>query len=110
MIKNTLLGYALAAALSAGPAMAADFHALGGLLGTTPTPLQDETLAATEGGTVCTVTAITGMGLISVTADSGIAGGACVIGIAANSAGAIAIFGFANTFPTFAANFLQLVP
>jgi len=51
-IKSTLLGSALAVALSA-PAMAGDFHALAGLQGTTPAPLQDEALAATEGGLFC---------------------------------------------------------
>ncbi|MGH8651403.1 MAG: hypothetical protein ACREYE_04090 [Gammaproteobacteria bacterium] len=49
-IKNTLLVSALAVALSTAPAMAADFHALAGLRGTAPTPLEDEALAATEGG------------------------------------------------------------
>jgi hypothetical protein len=106
MIKNTLLGCALAVALSAAPAMAADFHALAGLQGTTPTPLHDEALAATEGGTVCTVT----VELIRVTADSGTAGGVCLVGIVTNAAGSLAIFAFANTFPSFAANFLQLAP
>jgi len=47
-IKTTLLGSALAVALSV-PAMAADFHALVAL-GATPAPLQDEVLASTEGG------------------------------------------------------------
>ena len=51
MNKSILLGGALAVALSA-PAMAADFHALKGLQGATPAPLQDGVLAATEGGGV----------------------------------------------------------
>ena len=59
MIKNMLLSCALAVALSAAPAMAADFHALAGLRGATPTPLQDEVLAATEGGVACTAAART---------------------------------------------------
>lgn len=105
-IKNTLLGSGLAVALSITPAIAADFHALAGLGGTTPTPLEDTALAATEGGTTCTAT----VGLISVTADSGLHGGVCIVGIVTNSTGALAIFAFANTFPSFAANFLQLVP
>ncbi|MGH8615574.1 MAG: hypothetical protein ACREYF_27040 [Gammaproteobacteria bacterium] len=106
IIKNTLLGGALVVALSAIPARAADFHALAGLRGTTPTALEDEALAATEGGLLCTVS----LGLITVSADSGAAGGSCVIGVATNSAGALAIFVFATTFPAFSANFLQLVP
>lgn len=52
MIKTTLLGSALAVALSAA-AMAGDFHALAGLQGAIPSPLQDEALAATEGGFFC---------------------------------------------------------
>ena len=54
MIKTTLLGSALAVALSAAPAMAADFQALAHLQGAAPTPLTDVVLAATEGGVVCT--------------------------------------------------------
>jgi hypothetical protein len=50
MSKTTLLGSALAVALSAAPAMAGDFHALAALQGATPAPLQDGVLAATEGG------------------------------------------------------------
>src|SRR5918992_179497 len=50
MNKTTLLGSALAVALSAAPAMAGDFHALAALQGATPAPLQDGVLAATEGG------------------------------------------------------------
>ena len=106
MIKNTLLGCALAAALSTASAMAADFHALAGLQGTTLTPLEDEVLAATEGGTVCAVT----IGVITQTADTGIAGGTCFIGLLANLQGPVAIFAFATTFPSFSANLLQLVP
>ena len=55
MNKSILLGGALAVALSA-PAMAADFHALKGLQGAAPAPLQDGVLAATEGGAVCGIT------------------------------------------------------
>jgi len=49
MLKTTLLGSALAVALSPA-AMAGDFHALAGLQGAIPSPLQDEALVATEGG------------------------------------------------------------
>lgn len=105
MIKNTLLGCALAAALSAAPAISADFHALAGLRGTTPTPLDDKVLAATEGGAVCTVT----LGPISVTADSGSTGGVCLIGILITPTGGLAIFAVANALPVLAANFLQVL-
>jgi hypothetical protein len=60
MIKTTLLGSALAVALSAGPAIAADFHALKGLQGAAPAPLQDGVLATTEGGATCSITADVG--------------------------------------------------
>lgn len=104
-IKNTLLGGALAVALSTAPAMAADFHALAGLRGAPPTPLEDEALAATEGGMLCTAT----HGLTTVTMDTGL-GGSCAMGLVFNSAGVlVAVFGFASTF-TFTANFLQLAP
>ena len=105
MIKNMLLGCALAVALSTATAMAADFHALAGLRGATPTPLQDEALAATEGGVACTAAA----GPISVTADSGIAGGMCLVGIIITPTGVLSIFGFATAFPA-SVSFLQLVP
>lgn len=105
MIKNTLLGCALAVALSAAPSMAADFHALAGLRGTTPIPLDDEVLAATQGGAVCTVA----LGPISVTADSGSTGGVCLIGILISPTGGLAIFAVANALPVLAANFLQVL-
>jgi hypothetical protein len=104
MIKTTLLGSALAVALSAAPAMAADFHALAGLQGTTPAPLQDEVLAATEGGALCTAT----IGSISVTADSGTAGGVCLIAILVTPGG-VAIFTVANALPVLIAQFLQVL-
>ena len=47
-MKTTLLGSALAVALSATPAIAADFHALAAEL--TPTPLSDEALDSIRGG------------------------------------------------------------
>ena len=103
MIKTTLLGSTLAVALSAAPAIAADFHALAGLKGATPAPLQDEVLAATEGGAACTVA----VGSISVTADSHTAGGVCLISILVTPAGGLAIFAVANAIPIVTANFLQ---
>jgi hypothetical protein len=105
MIKTTLLGSALAVALSAAPAMAADFHALAELQGATPAALQDEVLAATEGGAACTVT----VGPTSVTADSGTAGGVCLISILITPAGGLAIFAVANELSVLAANFLQVL-
>ncbi len=103
-IKNILLGGALAVALSAAPAMAADFHALAGLRGTTPAPLPDEVLAATEGGAICTVA----LGLLSVTANSGTEGGVCLVSILITPTGGMAIFAVANELPVLAANFLQV--
>ena len=59
MIKTTLLGSTLAVALSAGPAMAADFQARADLQGPAPTPLTDAAVTATEGerGTVSRLSA-----------------------------------------------------
>ncbi len=105
MIRNKVLACALAVALSAAPALAADFHALAGLRGATPTPLDDEVLAATEGGAACSVT----LGPISVTADSGTAGGVCLIGILISPTAGIAIFAVANAIPITGANFLQVL-
>lgn len=93
MIKITLLGSALAVALSAAPAMAADFHALGGLQGTSPAPLQDEVLAATEGGATCVLDSAT-------TTD----GGVCLLAALPNAA----FFSVANELPVTAAQFLQV--
>ena len=93
MIKTTLFGSALAVALSAAPAMAADFHALNGLQGAAPAPLQDGVLAATEGGATCTV----------IAADS--AGGGVALCAALPPA---AFFGVANFLPVTAAQYLQV--
>jgi hypothetical protein len=91
---TTLLGSALAVVLSA-PAMAADFHALAGLQ-STPAPLQDGVLAATEGGASCAIG--------TVTADSGLPGGVCLIGLLP----AAAAFAVTNELPVTAAQFLQV--
>jgi hypothetical protein len=91
-VIKTTFGSALAVALSAAPAMAADFHALKGLQGAAPAPLQDGVLAATEGGQTCTV----------ITADS-------LIGVALCSAlPPAAFFAVANALPVTAATFLQV--
>ncbi|MGH8659022.1 MAG: hypothetical protein ACREV4_11260 [Gammaproteobacteria bacterium] len=101
-IKTALLGSTLAVALSA-PAMAADFHALAGLQGATPAPLQDGVLAATEGGAACV-------------AGTGAAAGGLVdnIGVALCAAlpslsGTFANFAVFNQAPVTAAQFLQVV-
>ncbi|MGH8605857.1 MAG: hypothetical protein ACREX9_00035 [Gammaproteobacteria bacterium] len=91
-IKTTLLGSALAVALS-GPAMAGDFHALAGLQGASPAPLQDEALAATEGGATCDFATAT-------TTD----GGVCLL----SALPFAAFFSVANELPVTAANFLQV--
>lgn len=96
MIKTTLSGCALAVALSAGPAIAADFHALAGLQAT-PAPLQDGVLAATEGGASCSIGA-------DVTADSGATGGVCLLALLP----AAAAFAVTNELPVTAAQFLQV--
>ncbi len=96
MIKTTLLGSALAVALSAAPAIAADFHALGGLQGATPAPLQDQVLATTEGGASCDIG--------GVVADSGAPGGVCLIGLLPPAA----FFAVTNALPVTAAQFLQV--
>ena len=92
MNKSILLGGALAVALSA-PAMAADFHALKGLQGAAPAPLQDGVLAATEGGGVCTFES----------ADSTTTG-VCLLAALPNAA----FFSVANALPVTAAQFLQV--
>ena len=93
MIKTTLLGSALAVALSAGPAMAEDFHALKGLQGAAPAPLQDGVLATTEGGAACDFTLATNDG-----------GGVCLL----SALPFAAFFSVANALPVTAANFLQV--
>ncbi len=91
-IKTTLLGSALAVALSA-PAMAGDFHALAGLQGATPAPLQDGVLAATEGGATCDFQTATTDGA-----------GVCLL----SALPFAAFFSVANELPVTAANFLQV--
>jgi hypothetical protein len=98
VIKTTLLGSALAVALSAGSVIAAeDFHALAGLQAT-PAPLQDGVLATTEGGATCDATTVDSAGGVALCAflTSGASGGA-------------AAFTVANELPVTAAQFLQVV-
>ena len=97
MSKTTLLGSALAVALSAAPAMAADFHALKGLQGASPAPLQDGVLAATEGGLFCTSSAGSAAGF----AD---ASGVCLV----SDLNPFANFAVSNAAPVTAATFLQV--
>jgi hypothetical protein len=102
MIKSTLLGSVLAVALSAGPATAADFHALARLQGAAPAPLQDGVLATTEGGAACTE------GGFGSTVDTGTAGGVALCsGIVASTGGAATI-AVANELPIAAAQFLAV--
>jgi hypothetical protein len=97
LIKTTLLGSALAVALSAGSAIAAeDFHALAGLQAT-PAPLQDGVLATTEGGATCDFT--------SAISDGGVALCAALF----PSSGGSAITTVINELPGTAAQFLQVV-
>ncbi len=93
MIKTTLLGSALAVALSAAPAMAEDFHALKGLQGAAPAPLQDGVLATTEGGATCN------FGEASTET-----GGVCLLAALPFAA----FFSVANELPVTAAQFLQV--
>lgn len=102
MIKTTLSGCALAVVLSAGPAIAADFHALKGLQGATPAPLQDGVLAATEGGSACTAGAASvAGGLVDNAGVALCASLPTILGIFAN----FAVF---NAAPVTGAQFLQV--
>lgn len=97
MFKSILLGSAVAVTLSAAPAMAADFQALAHLQGPVPTPLNDATLAATEGGTVC-------ISVHGSAADAQATGAVCLV---ADLPG-LAAFAVANGLPVVAAQFLQV--
>ena len=103
MIKTTttLLGSALAVALSATSAIAADFHALKGLQAT-PAPLNDGVLATTEGGAVC------GVGISGFGADSGSPGGVCLLSFISHPTGTLVGFSVTNAAPVTGANFLQV--
>lgn len=96
-IKTTLLGSALAVALSA-PAMAGDFHALAGLQGTSPVPLQDEALAATEGGQNFCFTP--GGSAATTNTDGGV--------VLCAELPPFAFFSVSNQLPVTAAQFLQV--
>jgi hypothetical protein len=99
MNKTTLLGSALAVALSAAPAMAADFHALKGLQGASPAPLQDGVLAATEGGLFCST-----QGTAGSQAGFADASGVCLV----SDLPPFAFFAVSNAAPVTAAVFLQV--
>ena len=108
MIKTTLLGSALAIALLAGPAMAGDFHALKGLQGATPAPLQDGVLAATEGGSACIT--IGGGGVAGALAGGLVDNaGVALCASLPSAAGTFANFGVFNAANVTAAQFLQVV-
>lgn len=102
MIKTTLFGSALAVALSVGPAMAGDFHALKGLQGATPAPFDDVALAATEGGAECTI-GIPGFG-----ASNGNPGGVCLLSFISHPGGVLVAFSVTNNAAVTGANFLQV--
>jgi len=101
MIKTTLLGSALAVALSAAPAIAADFHALAGLQGVGPAPLQDGVLAATEGGLFCS--SVNGS-----FAGFAVATGVCLVSDLPTIAGGFSSFAVSNELPVTGATFLQV--
>jgi len=101
MNKSILLGSALAVALSA-PAMAGDFHALKGLQGAAPAPLQDGVLAATEGGSACVANGSAAGGLVD---NIGVA----LCASLPSAAGSFANFAVFNAAPVTAAQFLQVV-
>lgn len=96
-IKTTLLGCALGVALSA-PAMAADFHALAGLQGTSPAPLQDKALAATEGGLSCV--SVNGSAVVD-------AGAVCIASDVPTTLGVFSSFTVSNGLPVHTAQFLN---
>ena len=97
MNKSILLGSALAVALSA-PAMAGDFHALKGLQGAAPAPLQDGVLAATEGGLSC----------LSAGGSNVVDGGAvCIASDVPTSLGVFSSFTVSNFLPVHTAQFLN---
>jgi hypothetical protein len=98
VIKTTMLGSALAVTLLAAPAIAEDFHALKGLQGATPAPLQDGVLATTEGGATCDATTVDSLGGVAL----------CAFLVSGASGGAAA-FTVANELPVTAAQFLQVV-
>ncbi len=102
MNKSILLGGALAVALSA-PAMAADFHALKGLQGAAPAPLQDGVLATTEGGAACVANGSAAGGLID---NIGVALCASLPTAGGTNFANFSVF---NAAPVTAAQFLQVV-
>ena len=101
MIKTTLFGSALAVALSASPAIAEDFHALAGLQGATPAPLQDGVLAATEGGLFCS--SVNGS-----FAGFDVPSGVCLVSDLPTIAGGFSSFAVSNELPVTGATFLQV--
>jgi hypothetical protein len=96
MNKTILLVSTLVAVALSTPAMAVDFHALAGLQGASPAPLQDGVLATTEGGAECDFAFATNGG--------GSGGGVCLLSALPNAA----FFSVANELPVVGANFLQV--
>ncbi len=103
MKKTILTTTLLTVALSAGSIMAADdFHALTVLQATTP--MQDDALASTEGGSICQATAAA-----TSAVNGGAPGGGVSLCASLGPAGNGAAFGVSNQLPVTAANYLQVI-
>ncbi len=97
MSKKTLLGGAVAVALTSAPVFAQDFHALS-VLQATPAQMQDSELASTEGGATCDATTVGSAGGVALCAF-----------LSSGASGGTAQFTVANELPVTAAQFLQVV-
>jgi hypothetical protein len=101
MIKSTLLGGALAIILSSNFAMAADdFHALSVIQAA---PMQDEALASTEGGSICSTPNAT------TAVNNGAPGGGVSLCSSLGSVAKGAFHSVSNQLPVTGANFLQVI-
>jgi hypothetical protein len=85
----------------ASPAIAEDFHALAGLQGASPAPLQDGVLAATEGGLLCT--SVNGS-----SAGFDVATGVCLVSDLPTISTQFSSFAVSNELPVTGATFLQV--
>lgn len=97
MRKMMLLMGMLVAMMIAAPAIAGEFYAMDGIKGATP--LQDQTLAATEGGSTCDAGGLTAK-------DQG--AGVCLVSLISHPSGATIAFSVTNALPVTAANYLQV--
>jgi hypothetical protein len=101
MIKSTLIGSALAIILASSLTMAADdFHALTVLQAT---PMQDDALASTEGGSICSAPGAT------TAVNGGAPGGGVSLCSSVGPGGNGAAHSVSNQLPVTAANFLQVI-